>query len=467
MEELWSNSLGIVLIVEPKCRRWSLWHLQNHQVKQIAMKFKEIFSTDLVKVSLLNGVSTLIRMIAGLVSTKVVASIIGPTGIALIGQLNNFVTIILSLANGGITTGVTTYVAEHANHKENSQAFISNAFRISLISSSVIAVAIIFSADYLSHLILHSSEYKFVFRIFGGTIFLYALHALVLAILNGYKEYRKYVRVNIYSSIVSLVFSVILAVTLGLKGALISVVTYQSVVFLITLTMVYNSSWFSKDIFKSVVNLKIVRQLLHFSLMAFTSALIIPLSQLLVRSHIASTLSVDQAGIWEGINRISGMYVQVVVASLSVYYLPRLAGLKNNNDVRREVFAVYKLMLPFLAIASLVIYLLRDLIITIVFTGEFTAMRDLFLYQLMGDFLKMSGWVLGFIMIARAMTRTFIIMELLNYGLFILLSYFLIPQFGLVGSAMAYVVGHGVYLICMLVIFRKFLDVRSVPHPPH
>ena len=63
---------------------------------------KRVAKADIIKVFSLTSISTLVRMCTGLVSVKVVASIIGPAGVALVGQLNNFSTIALSLATGGI-----------------------------------------------------------------------------------------------------------------------------------------------------------------------------------------------------------------------------------------------------------------------------------------------------------------------------------------------------------------------------
>ena len=70
-------------------------------------KIKKVISSDLVKVFSLNAVSTFIRMLTGFVSVKVVAVLIGPVGIALLGQLNNFSSILLSISTGGITNGMT------------------------------------------------------------------------------------------------------------------------------------------------------------------------------------------------------------------------------------------------------------------------------------------------------------------------------------------------------------------------
>ncbi|HLO79624.1 MAG TPA: O-antigen translocase [Chitinophagaceae bacterium] len=426
-------------------------------MKQTIVKIRQIFTTDLVKVSFLNGISTIIRMLAGLVSTKVVASVVGPVGIALLGQLNNFTTIILSLANGGITTGITKYISEHSEKEEKTRSYIGTAFRITFIFSLVTGLAMIFGAGYFSKLILKDDAYKTVFYIFGITIIFYALNAMLLAILNGFKEYKLFVKVNIISSVTSLLFSVVMALSFGLMGALVSAVTFQSVVFLITLVLVSRTSWFSWSMFLGRIDKKSAYNLVQYSFMALATAIIVPLSQLMVRGYIAGRISVTDAGIWEGVNRISGMYLMVVVTSFSVYYLPRLAELNSNAEIRKEVMSVYQLMIPFLVLASLSIYILRDLIISILFTREFTKMGDLFPYQLMGDILKMSGWVLGYLMVAKAMTRVYIFMEFLNYSLFVGLSYILIGYYGVKGATIAYAIGHLVYLVGMFIIFRKML----------
>ena len=50
-------------------------------------RIKKIIATDLVKVTSLNAVATLVRMLTGFISVKVVAVLIGPAGVALLGQL--------------------------------------------------------------------------------------------------------------------------------------------------------------------------------------------------------------------------------------------------------------------------------------------------------------------------------------------------------------------------------------------
>lgn len=189
-------------------------------------------------------------MLTGLVSVKVVASVIGPTGVALVGQLNNFASIIMAVSSGGINSGITKYIAECKDDKDVVSSYLSTALRITVVCSLCVGVLLILLHNYFNECIMLSSEYGYVFVLFGFTVLLYVLNMMFTSIINGFKEFRKYVFINIANSIVGLIFTLSLVLTLGLKGALISAVTYQSVMLLVTIWIIRKLSWFSWSIFR-------------------------------------------------------------------------------------------------------------------------------------------------------------------------------------------------------------------------
>jgi PST family polysaccharide transporter len=101
-------------------------------------------STDIVKVSSLSALSTIIKMMTGMVSMKVVAIAIGPVGVALLGQLNNFSTMVLGISNGGINAGITKFTAEYSQSPRRYTLFLGTGFWITLVLSVV--TGIVFSA---------------------------------------------------------------------------------------------------------------------------------------------------------------------------------------------------------------------------------------------------------------------------------------------------------------------------------
>jgi PST family polysaccharide transporter len=418
---------------------------------------KKVLQADIFKVVSLTALSTIVRMLTGLVSVKFVAVLIGPTGIALLGQLSNFSAIIMTIACGGINNGVTKYVSEFKSSEIKLKGLLSTAFIITLVCSLSTGVAMIIFSTSLSRLILLNELYSFVFVVFGLTIALYALNMLVASILNGFQEYRKFVSVSIAGSVLGLIFTLVSVKFYGLEGALISVVTFQSLMFFVSLWVARKSIWFNDSYFFNGFDFSLSKRYLKYSLMTFVTAATVPVGQLLLRGHVISQISSTEAGWWEAMNRISNMYLLVITTSFSVYYLPKLSGMSDREELRAEVQRAFRIILPTLIIAFILVYLGRFLLIKALFTVEFLPMQSLFLWQLLGDFLKIAGWILAYMMIAKAMTQEFIITEIAFSLLYVFLGFILIKYSGIIGLTQAYALNYLLYFVCMMIMFRKLL----------
>jgi polysaccharide transporter, PST family len=409
----------------------------------------------LIKTSVLTAIATIIKVITAFVINKVLAIYVGPSGLAVIGQFQNFSSIVMTFANGAITSGVVKYTAEHREDIEQKSKFFSTAIIITLSCSIIVGFFLSLFSSYLSTLILKSDEYTSVFVIFGFTIILFALNTLLMSILNGQKEIKKYVTVNIVSSLFSLGFTSLLIVSFGLIGALYALVVNQSVIFFVTLAFVVKSSWFKVAYFKQNVDKQSLIKLGKYSAMALISALTIPLSHLIIRNYIGDNYSWDDAGYWQGIWYISTMYLMVVTTSLNIYYLPKLSEIKDNSELKKEIFSGYKIILPIVSILALGIYTFRELVIEIAFTEKFIPMLELFKWQLIGDVIKIASWLLATLMVAKAMTKVFIVTEVIFSISFVVLSILFIDNIGLVGLTYAFSLNYFFYLIVMIFMFRK------------
>ena len=91
------------------------------------------------------------------------------------------------------------------------------------------------------------------------------------------------------------------------------------------------------------------------------------------------------------------------------------------------------------------VWLLRDVAIWLLFSHQFTAMRDLFAWQLVGDVLKVSAYVFGYLVIAKAALRFYILTEVSQFVLLTGFSRWLIPAHGALGAAQAYMATYIIY----------------------
>lgn len=411
----------------------------------------------LIKTSLLNAIAVGVRMLTLLGINKILAVYVGPTGYAALGQFQNAVQMISTLASGAINTGVTKYTAEYYEDEAKQRAVWQTAGSIALTGSIFLSLLVfIFRAD-LSHWFLNDASLGIVFGWFAATLVLFVFNTLLLAILNGKKDIHRYVMANITGSVFALLITAIMVMNWGLLGALVALAVYQSLAFFVTLALCFKTSWFHLTHLFGRLDKEVVKNLAKYTAMALTSAAMVPLSHILIRNHLGQTLGWTAAGYWEAMWRLSGAYLMLVTSTLSVYYLPRLSELKTRSELRQEIIAGYRLILPVAAVCSFFVYLLREQLILALFSQEFIPMGELFFWQLIGDVIKIASWLLAFVMLGKSMTIAFISTEIIFAFSFYSLTIVLVRIFGLVGVSIAYAINYAFYLfVMMLLVGKKF-----------
>lgn len=412
---------------------------------------------NLIKTTFFSGIITLIRISSGFVANKVIAIYTGPGGVAIVGAFSNLISIVLTFANGAINTGVVKYTAEYEESNDKLKLLFSTSFKISLYCSGFVGMLLFFFGAFFSSWIFNTHLYDNPIRVLGTTTVFYSLNSLLISILNGKKQIKTYTIVNTVGSIIGLVFSLILVYFFKIDGALYALVLSQSIVFFVTLFLITKMQWFSLDYFKQKMNLEIIKKLSHYSLMAIVTALTVPVSQIVLRNMLISTHGIQFAGLWQGMMRISDGYLMILTTALATYYLPKLSSLHTNIELRSEILNGYKLILPIVFLSSLLIYILRFFIIELLYTPDFSLMSDLFLYQLVGDFFKMASWILGYLIVAKSMTKIYIITEISSTLSYIILGYVCVDYFGIKGISIAFAINYFLYFITMIVLFRKLL----------
>ena len=420
-------------------------------------------SMTLIKTSLLNGIAVVIKMATLLGLNKILAIYVGPSGYATLGQFQNAVQMITTLASGAINTGVTKYTAEYHEDEAKQHDVWRTAGTISLFGSVLVALAVIVFNKPLAVWFLMDESLGSVFIWFAATLVLFVFNTLLLAILNGKKEIKRYIAANIAGSIFALAVTTVLAIQLGLYGALVALAIYQSLTFFATLTLTIKARWFKMSYLFGGIDKKSAKNLAKFTIMALTSAVCLPLSHIAIRNHLGENFGWEAAGYWEAMWRLSAAYLMLVTTTLSLYYLPKLSELQDPVDIKKEIFQGYKIIFPVAAVCGIVIYLLRDFIIRVLFSAEFAEMEVLFGWQMVGDTLKIGSWVLAYLMLGKAMVRLFIFSEIGFAASFYGLTYYFTGVIGLEGVSVAHAVNYLLYWIFMAVCIGLTLkkSIRS------
>ncbi|MDR7051728.1 PST family polysaccharide transporter [Duganella sp. 3397] len=413
---------------------------------------------SLIKSTLLNGIAVAVKVGAAMILNKVLAVYVGPSGYAVIGQFQNALAVALSLGGGVMGPGITRGTAQHFDNRAQQHAIWRTAFKLTMSATLVASIMFIIAHQWLSGKLLERADMGTVFIGLGLAMPAIAINNLILAIINGKKDVVTYVSANVIGSICSLVVVGTLTYTWGLYGALLAIAISPAASLLATCALVSRRDWFKVRFLRGKVDRPAARELSGFGLMGLTSALMAPLTYMFIRNYLSETLGLNAAGYWQASWKISEIYLMMVTLTLSMYYLPRLAEIKARIELRKEVIKVYSVILPMVIIGAVIMYILRDFITEKLFSRDFEPMRDLFLWQLTGDVMKIGSWILAYVMQGRAMVRTFIVTEIIFSLSFYALTVVFVSIYGLQGVAIAYACNYLLYWISMAVLVKNEME---------
>jgi O-antigen/teichoic acid export membrane protein len=419
---------------------------------------KKIYKSQLFKISSLNSSSIILKLGIGLVTSKLLAVFVGPGGIALVGNLRNFMSSVETVSTLGFQNGIVKYVAEIQKDKLQVQKFISTVFISLLLVAALTSGMLYFFAVFWNQKIFGNHfEYDFIFKALSLALPWYAVSVFLVSVLNGLGNFKKVIWINSIGNTIGLLVSFVLILEYKTFGALLSIVISPALLFFVAFYFVNREIAVFKIISSAAFDFSFIKKLSSYSLMALVSSVLGPLVFLMVRNNIIQTLDIIQAGFWETMMRISTYYMLFVSTVLTVYFLPKLSTSEDNQETKNIFWNYYKGILPVFILGVTIIYFARFFIIRLLFTKEFLAVESLFFWQLLGDVLKVASLILGYQFFAKRLTAAFIISELLSLALFYFLSDYLMGLFGIQGVVMAQAIDNFVYLLILAIYFRKSL----------
>lgn len=424
-------------------------------------KLKRSTQNTFLKVSGANGIISVAKAVLVIISNKVLAIIIGTTGIAMIGQLQSFTTIITQLSNGGFNQGLTKYVAENRNNKKEVLEFIGTSFIVAFTLTSLTAFFIIILSKTISLKIFTTSAYFSILVVFAFTLFFYNLNSLILAIVNGFQAYRKYFKINITTTIVGFILTITLVLLLKEYGALLALVLSQSIVCLFAYLYIKREYWIQAFSFKFFQKFKLTL-LLKYTAVTIFGSVIWPVVSIVIRTYVIRNISAEEAGLWQATRYIDTYIVNIATGSFAVYILPRLSSLPDAKSLKRELYSLYKIILPLALGGFIFIYLLRHYIVLFLYSKEFMKVTEYLLLQMIGSFFWLCKSPLMNFMLARGMIKIFIICELIFALLVIILAIILIPRFQVQGIQFTYAVQSFLYLLVSIFLVKRWLKKNHI-----
>ncbi|MBD1577793.1 O-antigen translocase [Vibrio sp. S11_S32] len=412
----------------------------------------------LLKITAMTGLLTLLKMVMGFVIAKVVAIYTGPSGMAMLGQVQSMVTSLNGIVSAPVGTGVVRYTAEKYNKGYESCApwWRASLQWLILILAVVLPIGLLVS-EQLSIWLFKDPAYNWIIQVTVIALPITAIGTLCNSVINGQQNYKRYVVLGMLSAVVSSITMIGMIIYSNIQGALFAAAVQSALIGVIMLVMCLKQPWFKLSYWWGKTDTTAGKAIGGYVLMAITSALTVPISLILIRNILVSQVGWQEAGHWQAVWKISEVYLSVITMALGTYYLPRLSSLTGADAIIKEINNTVKIIIPIISIMALIIYLLRDVAIWILFTDEFKSARNLFAIQLCGDVIKIASWLYAYPMLSNGRFKWFVSTEIIFSLLFVVISYFLINSYGVQGANMAYLINYSCYLLFIRCFIRRIV----------
>jgi PST family polysaccharide transporter len=387
------------------------------------------------------------------VLTKLFALFLGPSGIAVLGNMKSVMQILISSSSFGMQQGIIRFTSEFKEQRVAFQKLLGTAHIAYGLIALFIAVVLFSFSDYFAAVILQDNKYAWLFQILAIIVPFQGFHMLYFSILQGLDNYKKVVWVELIMIFCNLIFVSLSTFKFGLTGALFAVACIPVFYFFISI------SFLKSDIpnFKIAWSRSTAKNLFLYALMTLFSGIAFPLLFILIRNHISSVLGMNEVGYWEAVNQFSFFYFILLNSIMLMYVLPKITAQTDDVFYRSQVIEYFKKIMPLFAVFLVALFLLRKYAILILLSPEFTSIETLFAWQLLGDFFRALTLILSIYFHARRMAVPYIIIDALLFVLLLTLTTVFVESYGLLGAVKAHFISYFIYFAVTAFWLRKIL----------
>jgi PST family polysaccharide transporter len=397
--------------------------------------------------SILGGTQAAVYLIS-LLKTKVAAVLLGPQGVGLVGLYQSATAMIAIVAGLGLNSSGVREVAQ-AGRTGDAEVLARTAKvlrRLCWITGAVGWLLTVLVAWPLSVWTFGTGEQARAIIILGSTVFFGCIAGGQVALLQGMRRISDLALVNFLCVIGGSAVSIALYAWLGAEGIVPALVASA----LISLGFNW---WFSRRISVADIPLgwaetfRYSRQLLHLGVALMWNGLLVTAVALVTRSLIVRDLGLEANGLFQAAWAISGMFSGFILSAMGADFYPRLSAVAGDNVslnrlVNEQTEIGVLLSLP--GLVGTVVF--APALIELLYSSKFSGSTPLLPWFIVGVFIQVISWPIGFILLAKSHSKSFALVETAINGVQILATFLFMAFFGLKGAAIAFAVTQAVHI---------------------
>jgi PST family polysaccharide transporter len=425
-------------------------------------------------------------ILAALLRAKVLAAWLGPQGTGVMAQLASLTQVLVPLATLGAGNGVVALIADARGRGDLARVARIQRTTLALCwgVGGAIALATALASPWLARGILEGGGDFWIVLVGAVTVPLSAVASLRISMLQGHEAIREMAVLNALIAAVGIATIVPLARMFGVTGAVVQLLAVAvAYVWLSTRAMrPYSAKARAAEALEREGNAPasagarasasarpplLDRSLLPAIFRYGGSSLLVGLSStltlLLLRSVLVKKLGLADNGIYQVCVGISGLYMPMILNSITATVWPQIAAAPDAETVGRTMRDAVRLSFLLQAGAAAAVMIVAPVAVPLLYSERFTPALALLPLQFLGDYFRTAAWMFGVWLVPRNRLRPWVLFDVVYAVVFLGSFLLLVDRLGLRSVVVAYVAAHVSHALLHYTLARRALGFQVGP----
>lgn len=413
------------------------------------------YKSALKATSLFGGVQVF-NIAIRIIRSKVVAVLLGPEGMGVVGLLRSTVELISSVTGCGLGQSSVRNIAEaNASDDKEKVAVVITIFRKLIWITGIFgSIACAVFSPIISQITFGNHDYTLAFTLIAISVLFLQLTAGQNALLQGLQKYKGLAKANVYGSAIGLLITLPLYYFWHLK-AIVPVLLSTYIIGFLCAYIIARKISIPKVVTTKQQNMAIGRDMLKLGLLLSASSILSQLTAYLVCVYIRKDGSLDDVGLYNAGFAIVNTYIGMIFTAMATDYYPRLAKVVNRNEdfyktINQQAEITLLLLMPLIVIFVIFI----KPVVLILYSEKFIPIEGMVYWTIAAMTFKALAWSLSFGLVTKGEMKHFAFCEFgaIIYGfVFNIIGYHF---WGLDGLGLSFFLMYVVYFIHLMSVFR-------------
>lgn len=420
---------------------------------------------QILKSSALIGGSSVLNIGIGVVRTKAMAVMLGPSGIGLMGLYGSVIDLAVSVAGMGVGSSGVRQIAAAVGSGDTRliSRTVSVLRHTSLVLGVLGAVLVALFCREISVLTFNSVDHATGVAVLALAVFFRVLSAGQGALIQGMRRIGELAAMGVLGAALGTVLSVGMVYLVGEDGVAASLALSAGAGLVV-------SWWYSRKV--GIRPEKITRtemrqeasSLLKLGFAFMASGILMMGAAYLVRALVLHAVGLDATGLYQAAWTLGGLYVGIILQAMGADFYPRLMSVVNidqecNRVVNEQAYISMLLAAPGV-IATLTF---APIVIFLFYSAKFAEAVDVLRWICLGIALRVITWPIGFIIVAKNRQVIFLATEFAWAAVNVGLTWLCLQWFGLDGAGIAFFASYVFHGVMIYPIVRRLSGFRWSP----